>query len=96
MNTRIQDLQCKEVINVCTGERMGYVNDVELDLSTGRLLAIVVPGPWSFSSLFSHGEEFVVPWSQIEKIGGEIILVRFESPPQYRKKPKEQRRKIFV
>lgn len=96
MNTRIADLQCKEVINVCNGERMGYVNDVELDINTGRLLAIVVPGAWSFSNLFSHGEEFVVPWCQIEKIGGDIILVRFEVPPVPRRKPKEHRRRIFL
>ena len=67
MGTRIADLQCKEVVNICDGARMGYVNDVELDIHTGRLVAIVVPGPWSFSCLFSKGEEFVVPWCQIEK-----------------------------
>ena len=96
MNTRIADLQCKEVINVCNGERMGYVNDVELDIGTGRLVAIVVPGPWSFSCLFSKSEEYVVPWCQIEKIGGDIILVRFEVPPTPRKRQKERRRRIFV
>ena len=96
MNTRIADLQCKEVINVCSGDRMGYVNDVELDINTGRLVAIVVPGPWKFSSLFSRGEEYVVPWCQIEKIGGDIILVRFEIPPIPRKQKKERRRRFFV
>lgn len=95
MHTRIADLQCKEVINVCSGERMGYVNDVELDIHTGRLLAIVVPGPWRFSCLFARGEEFVVPWCQIEKIGGDIILVRFEAPPLPRKREKERRRRIL-
>ena len=96
MSTRIADLQCREVVNICDGARMGYVNDVELDIHTGRLVAIVVPGPWSFSSLFSKGEEYVVPWSQIEKIGEEIILVRFDTPPLSRNRKKERRRKLFV
>lgn len=96
MSTRIADLQCREVINICDGCRMGYVSDVELDIGTGRLVAIVVPGPWSFSGLFSRGEEYIVPWSQIEKIGDDIILVRFETPPQPRRRKKEHRRRFFI
>ena len=96
MGTRIADLQCKEVVNICDGARMGYVNDVELDINTGRLVAIVVPGPWSFSCLLSKGEEYVVPWCQIEKIGDDIILVRFDTPPQPRHRKKERRRKFFI
>ena len=96
MGTRIADLQCKEVVNVCDGARMGYVNDVELDVNTGRLVAIVVPGPWNLSCLFAKGEEYVVPWSQIEKIGDDIILVRFATPPQSRCRPKERKRRFFM
>ena len=40
---RIVDLRCKEVISVCDGSRLGYVNDVEIDTCSGRLVAIVVP-----------------------------------------------------
>jgi YlmC/YmxH family sporulation protein len=96
MTSRIADLQCKEVVNVFDGARMGYVNDVELDVDNGRLCAIVVPGPWSFGSLFSKGEEYVVPWGQIEKIGDDIILVRFETPPQARQRRKEGKRRFFI
>ncbi|MBS7315538.1 MAG: YlmC/YmxH family sporulation protein [Clostridiaceae bacterium] len=96
MGTRIADLQCKEVVNICDGARMGFVNDVELDICTGRLVAIVVPGPWSFSCLFAKGEEFVVPWCQIEKIGDDIILVRFDTPPQSRRRKRERRHKFFI
>lgn len=96
MSTRIADLQCREVVNICDGARMGYVNDVELDIHTGRLVAIVVPGPWSFASLFSRGEEYVVPWNQIEKIGDDIILVRFDTPPLPRNRKKERRRRILI
>ena len=32
---RICDLREKEVINICDGERLGFVEDVEFDLCTG-------------------------------------------------------------
>jgi sporulation protein YlmC with PRC-barrel domain len=44
MQCRIADLRCKEVVNVCDGERLGFVEDVLIDTVTGRMVAIVVPG----------------------------------------------------
>ena len=44
MKSRIADLRCKEIINVTDGSRFGYVGDVEVDLDTGRICALVVPG----------------------------------------------------
>ena len=92
---RIAELQFREVVNVCDGCRMGYVGDVELDIHTGRLVAIVVPGPWRLSCLFSKSEEYVVPWCQIEKIGDDIILVRFDRPPPARPRRREHRRRLL-
>ena len=44
MESRIADLRCKEIINVSDGCRFGYVGDVEVDLESGRVTALVVPG----------------------------------------------------
>ena len=38
----INDLKDKEVINICDGKRLGYINDVEIDICAGCVLAIVV------------------------------------------------------
>jgi sporulation protein YlmC with PRC-barrel domain len=40
MELRPADLRCREVINVATGGRPGFVNDVLLDLGDGRILAL--------------------------------------------------------
>ena len=42
---RIYDLKQKEVINVKTCKRLGFVGDVDFDMETGCLLALIVPGP---------------------------------------------------
>ena len=75
MCERFSALRCKEVINVSDGCRLGYVSDLELELETGRVLALVVPCPGRFFGLFGCKEEYVIPWPCIRRIGDDIILV---------------------
>ena len=75
MCERFSALRCKEVINVSDGCRLGYVSDLELDLETGRVLALVVPCPGRFFGLFGSREEYVIPWPCIRRIGDDIVLV---------------------
>ena len=75
MCERFSSLRCKEVINVCDGCRLGYLSDLELETETGRVLALLVPGPGRFFGLFGSKEEYVIPWSCIRRIGDDIVLV---------------------
>jgi YlmC/YmxH family sporulation protein len=77
-NGRFSELRCKEVINICDGSRLGYVFDLALDLVCGKITAIIIPGPAKFCGMFGHGEEFVVPWEKIVRIGEDIILIDIE------------------
>lgn len=43
MNSKGLDFKHKEVINIKTGEKLGYVLDVNADLETGKITSIVVP-----------------------------------------------------
>ena len=89
MNCRIVDLRGKEVINIHDGARLGFPYDVELDQVTGRLVAIIVMGPCKFFGLFGRGDDFVIPWEHIKRIGDDIILVEsrgcIPQPPRRRK-----------
>lgn len=86
---RIVDLRCKEVISICDGSRLGYVNDVEIDTCTGRLVAIVVPGRVKFR-LLGKREDFVIPWEAIRRIGDDIILTSFCPNQQFDRKRDEK------
>ena len=44
MCNRFTRLKCKEVVNVCDGARLGFVCDLELDVCTGQVVSLVVPG----------------------------------------------------
>jgi len=75
---KTSDLRQKEVINVVDGRRLGPITDIEIDIETGRLTAIVVPGPGKFLGIFGRNDDVVIPWEKINKIGLDVILV--ESP----------------
>lgn len=73
---RIFDMGYKEVIDVESGVRLGYVYDAEIDVETGRVQALYVPGRARFFGLLGREEDMVIPWQNIEKIGDDIILAR--------------------
>ena len=75
MDSRITKLNSKEVINVRTGERYGYVGDLELDMESGRVSALVVPGRLRLLGLLGREQERVFPWHCIRRVGEDIILV---------------------
>ena len=74
MNSKGLDFKHKEVINIKTAQKLGYVQDVTADLTTGNITSIIVPGNSKFFSSF-FGDEISIPWNQIKCIGDEIILV---------------------
>ena len=75
MVNRFSELRNKEIIHVCEGTRLGYLNDVCIDTDTGRVTAIMVPGPCRFLGLFGREDDYVIPWLCIKRIGDDLILV---------------------
>ncbi len=78
MGTRVTELRCKEVINICDGHRLGYISDAEIELPEGKVLALVVPGPCRFFGLFGRKDDYVIPWDCIRRMGSDIVLVELE------------------
>lgn len=72
---RICDLKEKEVINICDGARLGFVEDVEFDLCTGCITHLIVPGPCKLFGILGREEEYVIELCQICKVGTDLILV---------------------
>ena len=70
------DFKHKEVINICDGKKLGFVQDVCADLDTGRITSIIVPGNANkLMSLFSNSNDIIISWDKIKCISDELILV---------------------
>ncbi|HHX27783.1 MAG TPA: YlmC/YmxH family sporulation protein [Firmicutes bacterium] len=72
---RASDLATRDVVNTVDGRRLGNIVDVELDLASGRIRAVVVPGQPKMLGVFGRSDDYVVPWENIKKIGEDVILV---------------------
>ena len=86
MNTTFCELRDKEVISVRDGRRLGFISDLEIDLCSGRINCTILPPSGSCFSLFSKKGNIVIPWSAIEKIGDDIILVKYCDLPEIKEK----------
>ncbi|WP_070120172.1 YlmC/YmxH family sporulation protein [Bacillus marinisedimentorum] len=73
---KISEFRIKDVINVSDGRRLGAISDIELNTSTGKIDAIVIPAGERKMGLFGKDSEIVIPWHNIVKIGNDVILVR--------------------
>ena len=75
MSCKFTDLQCKEVICIGSGQRLGFISDVLMELPGGKVCAVVVPGPGRLLNPLGARDEFVIPWGAIARIGPDIVLV---------------------
>ena len=75
MAVKFTHLQCKEVICVSDGRRLGFIEDVEVEMPEGRITALIVPGPCRYLGLWGRRDNFCIPWSSVRKIGPDIVLV---------------------
>ena len=92
MISYFSELRYKEVIDIHSGLRLGYVCDAEFDDAEGRLISIITPGKTKFFGLLGREDDYILPWKCIVRMGADIVLVEL-SPDQPRRK--REKRKFF-
>lgn len=75
----ITEFKQLEVVNLIDGKILGNISDFNINLTEGRIEAIIVPGNNRIRTFFNNKDEYIIPWSNIKKIGEEVILVAHES-----------------
>ncbi|MGB9779994.1 YlmC/YmxH family sporulation protein [Caldanaerobacter sp.] len=76
---KASELRDKEIIDINTGEKLGNIIDIDVNLEEGKIEGIILPKETGFFRLFSKEPEIYLPWSAIKKIGADVILVDFRS-----------------
>ncbi|MBV7503814.1 YlmC/YmxH family sporulation protein [Bacillus sp. sid0103] len=75
---KISEFQIKDVVNVADGKRLGNIGDIEINLTTGKIEAVVISGSGRVLGFFGKDDDVVIPWKNILKIGQDVILVRYK------------------
>ena len=90
MISYFSELRYKEVIDIHTGQRLGYVCDAEFDDTEGRIVSLITPGRPKFFGLFGREDDYVLPWKCIVRMGADIILVETQEDAPRRKREKRK------
>lgn len=72
---RLSDLQNKDIISVTDGKKIGNIIDVNIE-NNGQMNSLVVEKSKFFNTFFNNKSEIEIAWSQIQKIGEDVILVK--------------------
>ncbi len=70
MDILFSDFKKKDVIDVCSGKKLGKVKDMLFTFPDGKIKSITV----STNKLWG-GEEEVIPYGKIERVGEDALLV---------------------
>ena len=80
MGCCIAELRNKDVVCKSNGAKLGNVDDVEIDVSNGRLVALIIYGRSKMLGLFGKCDDIIIPWCDIDVIGSDTILVNYCCP----------------
>lgn len=86
----LSELQQKEVVMMESGERLGYITDLEIDETNGMIIAIIISYRQANGSFFQRTQERLIPWQQIAIIGTDIILIKDNPLPQEAKEKSQE------
>lgn len=87
--TRISEFQAKEVVNVEDGKLLGHIGDLDINITTGKIEHLIIPGSGKMLGIFGRESDVIIPWRNIVRIGADVILVRFYESGDGYEKPRE-------
>ncbi|MBQ6324080.1 MAG: YlmC/YmxH family sporulation protein [Bacilli bacterium] len=73
---RLSDLQAKKIVSISTGRNIGNIIDAEVK-QDGNIEALIIEGNKGFFSLNKESDTRIF-WSDITKIGEDVILIKKE------------------
>jgi len=72
---KLSELQKKDIVSIKDGKKIGKIVDVEFDVKSGYMIHFVIEKAHYFKSLFSTTEELTIKFTQIKKMGEDVILI---------------------
>lgn len=70
-----EDLRQKEVIDVRTGEKLGYIDDIRIDTAGVSAAELIIYGSRGFLGFFGSDDDITFHCGEIKVIGNDVILI---------------------
>jgi YlmC/YmxH family sporulation protein len=74
--SKISEFQSKDVVNVSNGKVLGHIGDLDINVTTGKIESLIIPGNGKMMGFFGRESDVVISWRNIVRIGTDVILVR--------------------
>ncbi len=74
MQYSLEELRKKEVVHLVTGEKLGYIDDVQLDAGSCTISGFLIFGRRCFFGLCRREADLCIPCSSIRLYGKDVIL----------------------
>ena len=75
MMCSLGEIRRKEVIDLKTGERLGYIDDIEVDIASGKAERFIIYGGDRLFGILGKEDDIIIKCSDIRVVGREVILV---------------------
>ena len=71
----LDELRRKEVIDINNGERLGYIDDVRIDLRSSAVEALLIYGRMRLFGVLGKEDDVVIPCGDIRVVGSDVVLI---------------------
>ena len=71
----LDELRRKEVIDIDTGERLGYIDDVRIDLKRSAVEALLIYGRVRLFGVLGKEDDVAIPCGDIRVVGSDVVLI---------------------
>lgn len=72
---KLSELQKKDIVNIKDGKKIGKIIDAEFDINSGYMIHFIIEKNSFIKSLFLNSSELTIKFSQIKKLGEDVILI---------------------
>ena len=78
MRCTLTELRNKEIINIKTGTRLGYVDDIEFDTEDSAVKSFIVYGRARLFGFLGRDDDIIITCDDIAIVGVDTVLVSVE------------------
>ena len=78
MKCTLSDIKNKEIINIRSGTKLGFADDIEFDAEDFTVKSLIIYGRYRLFGLLGRDEGMTIKCKDVEIIGTDTILVSID------------------